>query len=93
MIIGNFQEFYKLIKNEPLLITKKLEACINSAARICNCQRNIKLKKLDECNAIYVEYIKSNAATISMIFKNKIQDSSITFNSGNTIHIATVKLN
>lgn len=90
MIINNFQEFFRLIKDEPLPIVKSLEACITSAARICNCQRTAKLKKLDECNTIYVEYIKSNAALIANILKRKTQDTTFTFNSGNTTHIATV---
>lgn len=92
MVINNFQDFYKLIQNESVSIKFKLEGCINSASKICNCNRNLKLKKINECNTLYCNYVKSNLDVLYSIFKNKIKDKEIIFNS-NSVYLTTLKLN
>ena len=92
MVVHNYQEFYRYIKDDQISIRFTLENCINSAAKICNCQKATKVKKMEECNRLYMDYIKTNVASLIPIFKKKTSDKFVAFNADN-LHLSTINLN
>lgn len=91
MIVNNYQEFYRYIKDEQIQIKYTMENCINAASKICNCQRAAKTRKMEECKSLYESYIKSNLQSAAAIFQKKTNDKVIMFNSDNR-NLATLHL-
>lgn len=92
MTIYNFNDFYNLIKDTKLNIVDKLEKCIKDAAKICNCNRKLKEAKINECNQMYILYIKINAQNIKKLLKTKVNDNIIIFKHSYTKDILTLDL-
>ena len=89
MIISTYQQFYKLIKDDILPVTSQLGECIDTVGKICNCKKQQKIKKSEECNNIYINFIKQHGENFKDVWRGKTTDPDITFNH-NTHHTITV---
>ena len=92
MTIGDYQSFYNLIKNDNNSIASLLGDCIGGLSRICSCNKSRKQAKAQDCNDIYVKFIKNNQATLAAYMRNKTNDAEVVFNHNSHHHILTLKL-
>lgn len=92
MIISNYQQFYNLIKSDSLPIKTPLEGCITSVNKICSCRKQAKARKSEECNNLYVEYIKNYSEANVELWRSKTNDNEIVFNHNSHYLIKKIKL-
>ena len=92
MRVNNFQEFNNIIKTTNLPIRQQLSDCITILSKICNCKKQQKNKKAEECNNLYINFIKGNAANLKHFWKTITSDPDISFFHNTHHHIITVKL-
>lgn len=92
MIIGDYQSFYNLVKNDNNPIAINLGECISSLGRICSCNKTRKVEKSQECNTIYVQFIKNNQNTLAEYMRTKTNDAEIVFNHNSHHNILKLKL-
>ena len=92
MRVNNFQEFNKLIKTTNLPIRQQLSDCIIILSKICNCKKQQKNKKAEECNTFYINFVKGNAENLKHFWKTVTSDTEISFFHNTHHHIITVKL-
>lgn len=93
MKIQNYQQFYNLIKSDNLPIKQSLLECITSVIKACNCERELKQKRSNTCNDLYINWVKNNASNYIEYWKHKTNDSFISFFHSQTYEILTIKLN
>lgn len=93
MTISNYYEFYNLVKDDMSSVVSQLSECIRQSNSICSCQKDRKQRKIEECNTIYIEFIKSNAEGLVEYLKTKTQDKSVIFKHSTHYPITTVNLN
>jgi hypothetical protein len=92
MIIGDYQSFYNLIKNDNNPIAINLGECIDSLSKICSCNKTRKVAKSQECNTIYIQFIKNNQNTLAEYMRTKTNDAEIVFNHNSHHNILKLKL-
>tara|TARA_R110000868_G_scaffold251412_5_gene508183 strand:+ start:4325 stop:4606 length:282 start_codon:yes stop_codon:yes gene_type:complete len=92
MIIGDYQSFYNLIKSDSNQIAISLGECISGIGRICSCNKSRKSAKAQECNELYVQYVKNNQHTLAEYMRNKTNDAEIVFNHNSHHQILKLKL-
>jgi len=92
MIIGDYQSFYNLIKDDNNPIAIELGECISGLSRICSCNKSRKQNKSQECNVIYIQYIKSHQNTLVEYMLTKTNDTEIVFNHSTHHQILRLKL-
>jgi len=92
MIIGDYQSFYNLIKGDPNQIAISLGECIDGLSRICSCNKSRKQAKAQECNELYVKFVRNNQNTLADYMRNKTNDAEIVFNHNSHHPILKLKL-
>jgi len=92
MTIGSYQAFNNLVEKDNIQSFNSLKECISSVNRICNCQKQRKTAKSEECNRLYVQIVNSIAVNMVEYFKTKTNDSEITFTHNGPHVIKTIKL-
>lgn len=92
MIISTFQEFYNSLKDAPLPIMNELGGCINLLNKICSCKKTQKQSKNDECNNLYINFVKSSGDSLIEYLKAKTNDNEITFKHSTHYEIITIRL-
>jgi hypothetical protein len=83
MKISTFGEFKTFLINNGLEI-KSVEiadfiGCVNSFSLICSCKKNMKSKKLEECNNKYVDIINNLSNEVKVDFFKTTTDNAIEF--------------
>lgn len=91
MIIKNYQQFYDFIKDENLPIKTELLNCITSVIKTCNCKKELRRKRSEQCNELYVNWIKNNASNYKAYWKQKTNSGYIRFFQNETFEILTVR--
>lgn len=79
MIINNAKDFVKFLGDEEISIRHQLDSCIKMAAKICGCQKSRKAAKVNECNTMYIDFIKANADALVDVFRQRTADTDIRF--------------
>lgn len=92
MIIGDYQSFYNLIKNDNNPIAIQLGECIDGLSRICSCNKSRKQVKSQECNTLYIQYIRNHQNTLVEYMRTKTNDVEIVFNHNSHHSILKLKL-
>jgi hypothetical protein len=92
MIISTYQQFYNLVKDDLPAIAKPLGDCITEVSKICSCKKQLKYNKSNQCNELYVEFIKNNCEGLKEYFAGKTQDGEIIFNHSSHHPILNLKL-
>lgn len=92
MNIGSHQAFINLIGTDNAVSINTLKDCLQGLNQICNCQKQRKNQKQEECNAMYINLIISHASNLVDYFKTKTTDNEITFSYGSNHIIKTIKL-
>lgn len=92
MTIGGYQAFYNLINNDNTPSFAPLKNCVTVTNKICNCQKARKNAKIEECERIYINIIRSSANSMVEYFKSKTNDSEIIFYHGGSHEILRLQL-
>ena len=92
MNIGNYQSFYNLVKDDLPVIAGPMGDCIRNVASICNCKKEQKQKKSNECNTMYINFIKKNGEALKEYFATKTSDVELLFNHDAHHHILRLQL-
>jgi len=91
MIINGYQQFNNFIGDE-ISFKSTLNDCITHVSKICGCQGKRKAAKSEECNQLYINFVKANAEGLKEYFKEKTKDDSIKFMHNSHHYITSVKL-
>jgi len=92
MNIGNYQSFYNLVKDDLPVIAGPLGDCIRNVASICNCKKEQKQKKSNECNIMYINFIKQNGEALKEYFATKTSDAELLFNHDTHHYVLRLQL-
>lgn len=92
MIVNNVNDFIKFLSGDEISIKGQLESCVKTASKICGCQKSRKMAKVNECNRLYVEFVKNNADSLVDFFKKLTADNDIRFYHNTHELIKVVKL-
>lgn len=92
MTIGDYQSFYNLIKDDNNQIAISLGECVSGLSRICSCNKSRKVAKSQECNTLYVEFVRNNQNTLADYMRTKTNDAEIVFNHNSHHLILKLKL-
>lgn len=86
MVIPDYQSFYNLVKDDNPYISNNLGGCITMLNKICSCNKSRKSAKSEECNTMYVNYIRCSGPGLADYFRQKTNDAEVIFNH-NTHHL------
>lgn len=92
MNIGSHQSLLNLIGSDNVPGIDRLKDCISTLGKICNCQKQRKNQKQEECNVLYINFVTANTNNLVEYFKSKTQDNEIIFSYGSNHIIKTLKL-
>lgn len=92
MNIGSHQALVNLIGSDNIVSIDRLKDCLQGLSKICNCQKQRKNQKHEECNTLYINFVSSHASDLVHYFKTKTTDNEITFSYGSNHIIKTIKL-
>ncbi len=92
MNIGSHQALIQLMQNDNISAIERLKDCLHGMSKICNCQKDRKNKKQEECNTLYINFVSSNASNLVDYFRTKTTDNEIIFSYGSNHIIKTIKL-
>lgn len=92
MNISGYQDFLNKFGNDNISEFNNLRNCYGILQKICNCQKQRKAGKAEECNNIYINTIKSLPETIREYFVTKTNDSEIVFYHNGSHEIKRIKL-
>ena len=80
MVISNYQQFYNLVKSDPIPVSNELSQCIAAMSKICSCKKQHKINKSNQCNQLYIDYITNYGDVNKELWITKTSDSEIIFN-------------
>jgi len=80
MIIGTYQQFHGIVKDDLPAISKPLGDCITAVSKICSCKKQAKHDKSNQCNQIYIDFIKNSGEGLKEYFATKTTDKEVVFN-------------
>lgn len=92
MTIGNYQSFNNFVANDNVNEFNSLKNCIAVLNKICNCQKQRKAAKSEECNNIYINIINNNVSNMIDYFRTKTTDDEIIFYHNGSHEIKRIKL-
>lgn len=92
MNVTGFQDFINKFGNDNIPEFSELKNCLTVLNKICNCQRQRKSIKSEECNNIYIRTIHSYSNRVIEYFKTKTGDNEIIFYHNGSHEIKRIKL-
>jgi hypothetical protein len=92
MNIGSYQALINLLGSDNITSLDRLKDCLTGANKICNCQKQRKNQKHEECNTLYINFVSSHASDLINYFSTKTTDNEIIFSHGSNHVIKTIKL-
>jgi len=92
MNIGNYQALINLVGSDHIVSIDRLKDCLTGLNKICNCQKQKKNQKQEECNTLYINFVSSHASDLITYFSTKTTDNEIIFSYGSNHVIKTIKL-
>lgn len=92
MIIGSYQAFIEFVKNDNIQSFDSLKNCLMQVSKICNCQKQRKSAKNEECTKLYESIVHTTLPSMIDYLKSKTQDKEIVFtqNGGHEIRKFTL---
>jgi hypothetical protein len=92
MTISSYQQFFNFIKGKNLPIEGQLSNCITLLNNICSCKKQQKANKSEECNVLYITFIKTQSDAYINLFRTMTTDEYIVFNHNSHHEIKRIKL-
>jgi len=92
MIVNGHQDFLNKFGNDTIPQFAAIKNCQAVLVRICNCQKQRKAVKSEECNNLYINTINSYADLLLEYFKSKTTDQEIIFYHNGSHEIKRIKL-
>ena len=92
MTIISYQQFFNSIKGKNLPIEGQLSNCITLLNNICSCKKQQKANKSEECNVLYITFIKTQSDAYINLFRTMTTDEYIVFNHNAHHEIKRIKL-
>lgn len=92
MTVGSYQAFYNMVKDDQPAIGKPLGDCLRSLSGICACRKQQKTQKSNECNQLYINFVKTNGEALKEYFATKTTDAEILFSHDSHHEILRLKL-
>jgi len=92
MNIGGYQDFLNKFGKDNIPTVEPLKVCYDSVQKICNCQKQRKINKSEECNNIYINIINFTISNMVEYLKTKTTDSEIIFYHNGSHEIKRIKL-
>ena len=77
MTISSYQQFFNSIKGKNLPIEGQLSNCITLLNNICSCKKQQKANKSEECNVLYITFIKTQSDAYINLFRTMTTDEYI----------------
>lgn len=92
MTIGSYQQFLNFIKGKNLPVEGQLSNCITLLNNICSCKKQQKANKAEECNVIYITFIKTQSDAYINLFRTMTTDNVLIFKHNAHHDIKTLQL-
>jgi len=92
MNVGGYQDFINKFGNDNISFFNPLKNCQSVLNKICNCQKQRKALKSEECNNLYINTINSSVSNLVEYFKTKTTDPEIVFYHNGSHEIKRIKL-
>lgn len=92
MNINGFQDFINKFGNDNIASINTLKDCVTAVSKICNCQKQRKSAKVEECNNLYISIVNSKIVNMIEYLKTKTEDSEIVFYYNGSHEIKRFKL-
>ena len=92
MTISTYQQFFNSIKGKNIPVESQLGNCITLLNNICSCKKQQKANKSEECNVIYITFVKTQAESYINLFRTMTTDENIIFKHNTHHDIKTLKL-
>lgn len=92
MIVNGHQDFLNKFGNDNIPVINPLKNCQAVLQKICNCQKQRKVAKGEECNNIYINIINSSIVNMIDYLKSKTTDQEIIFYHNGCHEIKRIKL-
>jgi hypothetical protein len=92
MTVSGYQDFINKFGNDNISAFDGLKNCIVICNKICNCQKQRKAVKSEECNNIYINLINSTITGLIDYLRTKTTDNDIVFYHNSSHEIKRIKL-
>lgn len=92
MNVNGYQDLINKFGNDNIAAFNPIKNCHLVLNKICNCQKQRKNAKADECNKIYINTVNSISNEIIEYFKTKTTDSELVFYYAGPHEIRRIKL-
>lgn len=92
MTVNGFQDFINKFGNDSVSQFNPLLNCSSVVNRICNCQKQRKAAKVEECTKIYINTVQSLTEESINYLKTKTSDTEIIFYYAGSHEIKRIKL-
>lgn len=81
MNVNGYQDFLNKFGNDNVTEFNNLKNCALTLHKLCNCQKQRKIAKSEECNKIYINLVNSTIGNLLDYLRTKTEDSEIIFSS------------
>jgi hypothetical protein len=92
MNVNGHQDFINKFGNDNIAAFNNLKNCIAVCNGICNCQKQRKAIKVEECNKIYVNLVNTVVSNMIDYLRTKTTDDIIVFCEVGNHEIKRIKL-
>lgn len=92
MNVNGYQDFINKFGNDNIVAFDSLKNCVLTLNKICNCQKQRKIIKSNECNNIYINLVKTTMTNMVGYLQSKTSDSEIIFYHNGSHEIKRIKL-
>jgi hypothetical protein len=92
MTVGGYQDFINKFGADNIPSIDNLKNCLLILGKICNCQKQRKHLKSEECNKVYINLINSTISNMVDYLKTKTTDDEIIFYYNGSHEIKRIKL-
>jgi hypothetical protein len=92
MNIGSYQACLNFVGQDQVPALNNLRDCVAQLSKICGCQKAKKVHKSEECNVLYITFIKTQSDAYINLFRTMTTDEYIVFNHNAHHEIKRIKL-
>jgi len=92
MTVNGYQDFINKFGNDNISAFESLKSCIQICNKICNCQKQRKAIKSEECNQIYINLVNTAVSNMVDYLRTKTTDNEIIFYQVGSHEIKRIKL-
>ena len=92
MNIGSYQACLNFVGQDQVPALNNLRDCVAQLSKICGCQKAKKVHKSEECNVLYITFIKTQSDAYINLFRTMTIDEFIVFNHNAHHEIKRIKL-